>query len=364
VERAPGYCAAVWLTGLGGVVRRLLLSSILFAVVGVLSLRDIGPLHAEDTPQNHVKTLKQIKIGAVVDLTGPGAARGRLNLKGMEDYFRFVNETAFGIGGRKLSLAVVDTGTETAGIPKDVERMCTSKKVVMWAVWNASLGEKLKPIFVKHELPHLDATHCLNLHPPVSYTYLPFGSVTLDCDAILQYIEMTHKGSEPPKIGILTASDACGEAALNACKTYGESHRLHIVAVEQFTPGTRNLESPMLKLRKRGAQYILLWCAAPDAITALKAADRIRYPVPFFGNRTLMGTDFSASGRGLIRNRLDVSFPGCLPGDGSPGIHLIKVLMDRTKSVSRFQTAYWEGISIAAIMARAASESPPDTGQG
>jgi len=55
----------------------------------------------------------------------------------------------------------------------------------------------------------------------------------------------------------------------------------------------------------------------------------------------------------LMRNRLNVSFPGCLPGDSTSGIDLIKMLVERYKSVSGFHTAYWEGVSIAAIMARA-----------
>ena len=344
-------------------MRRLLLSSILFAVVGVFSLGMTDPLHAEAPPHDLVKAQRHVKVGALVDLTGPEATRERLNLRGMEDYFRYINEFTSGMDGRKLALTPVDAGIKPDRVLRDVERMCVSEKVETWTVWDVLMCEKTKPLFVKHQIPHMDATHCRNLHPPASYTYLPFGGATLNCHALLQYIEMTHEGSDPPRVGLLAANDACGKSILNPSKTYGENHRLQIVAVLKFTPGTRNLESAMLELKARGAEYILLQCSAPDAITALKSADRIRYPVPFFSTWILMDTDFSALEKGLIRNRLNVSFPGCLPGDGSPGIQLIRVLMDRYKSVSRFQTAYWEGVSIAAIMARALQKAHQTLGK-
>ncbi len=328
-------------------MRRLLLPSIFYAVVGVFFLAVIPSLHAQNTFHNH------IKMGAIVDLTGPDSAQGRLNLKGMEDYFRYVNETTSGINGRKLTLAVVDAGTEPAGVLKDVEKMCISEDIAMWAVLDAHVGEKAKTLLVKHGIPHMDASNCQSLQPPVSYTYLPFGGTTLNCDAILQFIEKTHAGSEPPKVGILTADDACGKAILSSARAYGVHHRLQIVAALQFAPGSQNLEPTLLKLKDLGAAYILLQCAAPDAVTVLKSADRIRYPLPFFSGWKVMNADLLNHEKELIRNRTFISFPGCLPGDGTPGSYLIKVLMDRYKSVSRFRTAYWEGVSIAAIMARA-----------
>jgi branched-chain amino acid transport system substrate-binding protein len=328
-------------------VRRLLLPSIFYAVVGVFSLAVIPSLHAQNIFHNH------IKMGVIVDLTGPDSAQGSLNLKGMEDYIQYVNETTSGIGGRKLALAVVDAGTESAGVLKDVEETCISEDIAMWAVWDAHMAEKAKALFVKHGIPHMDASNCHNLQSPLSYTYLPFGGTTLNCDAILQYIEKTHVGAEPPKVGILAANDACGKAILDSAEAYGVNHPLQIVAALQFAPGSQNLESTLLKLKDMGAAYILLQCAAPDAVTALKSADRIRYSVPFFSSWKVMNTGLPTHEKGLIRDRTIISFPGCLPGDGTPGIHLIKVLMDRYESVSRFHTAYWEGVSIAAIMARA-----------
>jgi branched-chain amino acid transport system substrate-binding protein len=333
-------------------VRRLLWSSIFFTVVGIFSFSLPSGLYAENATTNH------IRVGAIVDLTGPHAARGQLNVRGMEDYFRYVNETTSGISGRKIDLAVVDSGSDLADALEHTRAFCRSDKVDIAAIWNDHIFKKAKAIFVKHHIPHVDASDCRTiLRPPVSYTYRPFGSTALDCYAILQYIETTHEGSAPPRIGILTTNDAFGKSIHTPSRAYASNHPLQIVAVEQFTPNTPDLKPAMLKLREMDAEYIFMQCAPSDAITALKSADLIDYNIPFFGAWTLVDAHFSDFEKSLIRNRLNVSFPGCLPGDGTSGINLLKILLERYRSVSGFHTAYWEGVSIAAIMARATQKA-------
>ncbi len=329
-------------------MERLLFSSIFFALFGIFSIILPSCLHAENA------SVENIRIGAIVDLTGPHATRGQLNLRGMEDYFRYINETASGISGRKIVLAVVDGGRRVSDVLNDMEKFCISEKVDMATVWNAHISEKARPIFVKYKVPHMDASNCPTiLRPPASYTYLPFGNAVLNCYAILQYIQMIHEGAAPPRIGILTANDTCGKSIHGPSEAYASNHRLQIVSIEQFTPGTKDLKPVMLKLKGVGAEYIFMQCAPSDAIAALKSADRIHYDVPFFSAWTLMDTDFFNLGKRLIRGRTNISFPGCLPGDGTSGINLMKMLIDCYPSVSGFHTAYWEGVSIAAIMARA-----------
>ena len=333
---------------LGGVVRRLSLSSILFTVVGIFSLIAAVDLHAEKVSDN------TLKIGAIVDLTGPNAAQGQLNRKGMEDYMRYLNETTAGISGRRLSLRVIDGGAKVSDVLNGVEEFCNSEKPPISAVFSDANSEKIKPIFLKSKIPHIDAPSCQSiLSPPVPYTYLPFGSTTLHCYAILQYIEMTHAGPHPPRVGILSAKDACGKSILAPSRAYVSNHRMEIVSVEQFTPGKHDLDAAMAKFKDMGAEYIVMQCNGIDAVTAFKSADRIHYNVPFFSPWKLADTDFLNRGKTFIRRRTNISFPGCLPGDGTPGIDLIKILMDRYKSVSTFHPAYWEGVSIAAVVARA-----------
>jgi len=58
-------------------------------------------------------------------------------------------------------------------------------------------------------------------------------------------------------------------------------------------------------------------------------------------------------GKGLIRDRMHMQFPGGLPDDGTPGMALMKELWDRYGTVTSFDASYWEGVVIAMIMERA-----------
>ena len=327
---------------------RLQLSPIFFALAGIFSFILVSVPQAKDTPGD------EIRIGAIVDVTGPRATQGQLNFKGMQDYFRYINETGSGIAGRKLALVLVDGGASFQTVLQNVEKFFIASKVQMSAVWNGNICEKLRPIFFEHEIPHLDFSRCPRaLPPPPSYTYTPFGDTVLGFYATLKYIETVHGGSEPPKIGILTVDDACGNLINSLNKTEAAENRFKIVAVIKFEPNIENLEPSLLKLKSMGAEYIFMQCDAADALTALRAADRIHYDVPFFTAWTEMNANSLNLLKESARHPINISFPGCLPGDGTSGIHLIKALIDRYQSVSRFHTAYWEGVAAAAVVARA-----------
>jgi hypothetical protein len=48
-----------------------------------------------------------------------------------------------------------------------------------------------------------------------------------------------------------------------------------------------------------------------------------------------------------------MQFAGSLPGDGTPGIKLIKTLWAKYNRIPKFNTAYWEGVTVGSIMVRA-----------
>ncbi len=331
---------------------RLPLLSILFAVVGFISLSLVPDLHSKEIVTH------QILAGAVVGTNPTNEAKRRLHLKGAKDYFRFLNETANGISGRKLQLVVL--GTEMA-LNKALQASSDgfqTQSIGFSAFWMADTDEAAPMIRDQKQVPRFEVLKCGRILPPANgYTYIPFGGLDLSCRAILQYIETIHRGSEPPKVGILTANDTCGKYVRNVCEKYGLKHPLQIAATIEFTPGSPNLEPQLLKLRASGAEYGLLQCDAPDALSAFKAADNIRYDIPFFSSWQAMNPDFFKVLKGPIRHRINISFPGCLPGDGSSGIHLVKLLMDRYNSISGFRIDYWEGVAMAAIMARAFQKS-------
>jgi branched-chain amino acid transport system substrate-binding protein len=294
-----------------------------------------------------------VKVGAIINLTGPASTWGQFHAKGLQDYFRYVNEVKGGIGGNKVNLTVVDHAYKVPEAIKFVKKFCTSDKMDIIATWDAGSGIMAKPIIQKYKTPNINfSTYQGILKPPVDYAYLPFGAYTMDSYAVLEYIKNIHKGSAAPKVGLLTYNNAYGKSIHDASNEYAAKNNVNIVSIEQFPPKTLDLNTELLRLKDKGAEYIFMQCLPSAILMALEAADRIKYDVPFFGTWTSTDPDFFKRGKGLIRDRMHMQFVGGLPVDGTPGIELMKELWKRYKTVSSFDASYWEGVIVGMIMER------------
>ena len=297
---------------------------------------------------------KTIKVGAAINLTGPASSWGQFHEKGQRDYFRYVNEVKGGVAGHKIDMITVDTAYKVPEAQAAVQKFVLQDKVDMIATWGAGEGLAAKPIVQKHKVPTINySTSWEILEKPVDYMYLPFGSYKMDCQAVLEYIKAIHKGKEAPKVGLLTYNNAYGRSIHSPSKEYAAKLGIKLVAIEEFPPRTVDLNTELLRLQKAGAEYIFIQMLPSAIITAFKSADRVKYNPVFLGTWTSTDPDFFKMGKGLIRDRLVMQFPGGLPSDKSKGMDIMKELWKRYKTVDSFDAAYWEGVVIGMIMERA-----------
>jgi branched-chain amino acid transport system substrate-binding protein len=297
---------------------------------------------------------KDIKVGAVINLTGPASTWGQFHAKGHKDYFRYVNEVKGGVYGNMINFTVVDHAYKVPEAIKFVKKFVTSDKMDIIATWDAGSGIMAKPIIQKAKTPNINySTYQGILKPPVDYAYLPYGAYNMDSYAVLEYIRTVHKGSDAPKVGLLTYNNAYGKSIHDPAKEYAAKWNVNIVAIEEFPTKALDLNTEMLRLKNAGAEYIFMQCLPSAILMALKSADRVGFNGPFFGTWTSTDPDFFKRGKGLIRNRMHMQFPAGLPVDGTPGMDLLKTLWGRYKTVTKFDASYWEGVVIASIMERA-----------
>lgn len=296
-----------------------------------------------------------IKVGAAINLTGPASTWGQYHAKGTQDYLRYVNEVKGGVGGRTVDLILVDTGYKVPEAVAAVKKFAIQDKVDMILTWGAGEGLAAKPLVQGYKIPTINySTSWELLEKPVDYMYLPFGSYRLDCAAVLEYIKSIHKGKEPPKVGLLTYNNAYGRSIHKPSQEYAKANGINLVSIEEFPPKTVDLTTELLRLKKNGAEYVFMQMLPATIVTTFKSADRIHYSPQFFGTWTSTDPDFFKLGKGLIRDRLKMQFPGGLPGDKGAGIDTLKELWKRYKTVTRFDAAYWEGVVVGMIVERAA----------
>ncbi|OGP67343.1 MAG: hypothetical protein A2W27_04860 [Deltaproteobacteria bacterium RBG_16_44_11] len=297
---------------------------------------------------------KTIKVGAAINLTGPASTWGQFHEKGQRDYFRYVNEVKGGVFGNKIDMITVDTAYKVPEAVAAVQKFALQDKVDMIATWSAGEGLAAKPIVQRYKIPTINySTSWEILEKPVDFMYLPFGSYKMDCHAVLEYIKAIHKRKDAPKVGLLTYNNAYGRSIHEPSKEYAAQLGINIVAIEEFPAKTVDLNTELLRLQKAGAEYIFIQMLPSAIITAFKSADRINYNPAFLGTWTSTDPDFFKMGKGLIRNRLVIQFPGALPTDKSAGMKIMNDLMKRYKTVESFDASYWEGVVVGMLMERA-----------
>jgi branched-chain amino acid transport system substrate-binding protein len=295
-----------------------------------------------------------IKVGAAINLTGPASTWGQFHEKGQRDYFRYVNEVKGGVYGHQIEMITVDTAYKVPEAQAAVNRFVLQDKVDMIATWGAGEGLAAKPIIQRYKVPTINySTSWEILEKPIDYMYLPFGSYKMDCYAVLEYIRAIHKGKDAPKVGLLTYNNAYGRSIHAPSKEYAGKIGINLVAIEEFPPRTVDLNTEMLRLQKAGAEYIFMQMLPSAIITAFRSADRINYKPAFLGTWTSTDPDFFKMGKGLVKDRLVIQFPGGLPSDKSKGMDVMKELWKRYKTVDKFDASYWEGVVIGMIMERA-----------
>jgi branched-chain amino acid transport system substrate-binding protein len=297
---------------------------------------------------------KTIKVGAAINLTGPASTWGKFHAKGQKDYFKYVNEVKGGVAGNKIEMILVDTGYKVAEAVAAVRKFAVQDKVDMIATWSAGSGIAAKPIIQRYKIPTINySTSWEILQQPVDYMYLPFGSYNLDCYAVLEYIRTIHKGKDAPKVGLLTYNNPYGRSIHKPSIEYAKKRNINIVAIEEFPGRTLDLTTELLRLKKKGAEYVFMQMLPSAIITTFKGADRINYSPAFLGTWTSTDPGFFKLGKGLIRDRLRMQFPGGLPVDGTPGIKVMSELWQRYGTVDKFDASYWEGVVVGMIMERA-----------
>ena len=88
---------------------------------------------------------KDIKVGAILNLTGPLSSWGQYHAKGLQDYMRYINEVKGGIAGNKIDLTVVDNAYKVPESVKHMKKFCTSDKMDITTCWDAGSGIMVKP---------------------------------------------------------------------------------------------------------------------------------------------------------------------------------------------------------------------------
>lgn len=250
---------------------------------------------------------KTIRIGCVLDISGPLATTGLAAKEIIEAAFKKINEGGK-IYGRSLKLIVADGGNSEAK-SLDAAKLLVENENIFCFIGN--LGEAA----MKNVAPYLDE-HKIPLIVPLAPTYQPdslmlqnsfflFPTIEYQAKVIIDYIMGTkvYKSSKP-KVAVICANDTFG---LNGYRAAKEQLVLYgISSLDKIDFDSRNIDVKKIaaSLAETEANNVLIFTPDPRVISIVAETDRLGYSPKYFCNNMLVMKDIlnipKASERFLI----------------------------------------------------------------
>jgi ABC-type branched-subunit amino acid transport system substrate-binding protein len=225
------------------------LTAIALALASLASAAGANPRGAARR-ETHVasrSTKKPLVLGAVLDLTGAGAAEGQSEKAGMDFALRTVNETG-GVDGRKIEVQTCDTQSTPAGGAQCATQLSrvNSHIVLLLGSLPSTLGA----------VPHLSGALGITIVPvlfPKRGTDV-FQMAVLEKQVVAPFIEAAKK-ARIQKIGVIYVNEASGTAQLAAVEGEAKASGIAVVS-EPMDPSATDVTAELDQLVSQGAQVI------------------------------------------------------------------------------------------------------------
>src|SRR5215469_4587923 len=205
--------------------------SVLMGTMSTLAACFAAPVLAQQS--------EPISIGAVLSLTGPGAALGQAERSGIRLAEKVLNE-AGGVNGRTIRVLVEDDGSKPDIAKSKAEALIFNEKIALMigASLTASTGA-ISALTNSEKMPQIALT---GLGPAIELTYKSLFHLlppqALNAKAMLEYT----KAQNFKKIGVLHDS-GYGQLVYNNLKTMGSDYGVSFVAVEKFEVGAQDVST-------------------------------------------------------------------------------------------------------------------------
>ncbi|MDY7030300.1 MAG: ABC transporter substrate-binding protein [Thermodesulfobacteriota bacterium] len=245
-----------------------------FASTSVLQAKDVPGL-----------TKNTIKVGLILDQTGPAADVVVPTTQGIKTYFRYVNEQG-GIFGRTIDARVED---DRYSIPLAITafKKLVFKDRVFSLIGPTSTGAVtvLSRHVEKQKIPLMSAIMPeITVKPFKKYVFI-FGDIYPNqMKVLIEYILKDVNSSEP-RIAFVYPDNETGKVDLESATRQLAFNDLQPVSKEVLNPGSLDAASQIMSLRRAKANFIVLCGQIPQPTAVLlRELKKFGLNIPVFGS--------------------------------------------------------------------------------
>ena len=232
-----------------------------------------------------------IKVGMIVDLTGPLAFAGQELSTGARLYLQHVNEQG-GVHGRRIELIVEDDGYQPPRTVVAARKLLDRDRVLcFFGNMGTATTLAVESILESEGVPlFAPCTWSSVVYTPARrYIFATDPSYRMQSWIMLDIIRREMQGGHP-QIGVIYQDDDFGRDGLTGLREAAAYYGMNIVAEEDYKRGAVDFSTQVLNLKRANATHVILWTIYREAALVLKEARQLDWHPAFFGN-TIIGDD-------------------------------------------------------------------------
>jgi branched-chain amino acid transport system substrate-binding protein len=198
-----------------------------------------------------------IKLGNLVDLTGPTSDQGKDIAKGRNDAVQWFNEKG-GINGRKIELVSVEYGFQPPRAVAAYKKFVEDDKVLLVLGYGTPDTEALRPFITKDKMPYLSGSYSGHLTDPRQTPYNFPGGIdyTSQIRIFLNYVKETWKDtSRKPRVAFIYADNSYGRAPIESGRAYAKEIGVDLVDEELIPTVVVDVTSQLLTMQKKSPDF-------------------------------------------------------------------------------------------------------------
>lgn len=244
-------------------------------------------------------TQAQIKIGAILSISGPGAAMG-VGYKGAFDFFPSE------IAGQKVEYIIRDDATDANTAFTIAQKMISEDHV------DAFIGPSLAasdaavaPLANQAHIPMIAMAPYEYDPAKQPYTFNDAQPLSLMVTAVFKYMRQ----HDVKDIGYIGFSDGWGDQVLAATKTSAQADGMTILADERYARTDTSVEAQALKLMSVHPQAIMMGNSATPAALPVVALRHRGFKGGIYGNHGIVSPAFIKVGGPAAEGVVAVTSP-------------------------------------------------------
>jgi branched-chain amino acid transport system substrate-binding protein len=260
---------------------------------------------------------RDIKIGAVLDITGAGASLGVPERQTLEMLAAQVNAGG-GVNGRKVKLLIEDDQSTEAGAAKAASKLLSTDNVdILLGASRTGPSLAMRPLAEQAKKPMVSLASNQKIVQGSTWVF----KTAQNDRVVMERLVGDMKASGFTKIAVARDASGFGEGIPELLTEVGKDAGITVVKVEKFSPDATDFTAQMVNIRGAKPDATLIWGIPPAASLAQVAYKQLGIKAPVYqshgiGNQVFLDTAGNSAnglraalGRMLVADQLADSDP-------------------------------------------------------